>query len=310
MYDIPKSTAYHPALQLVFLVLMAIVGAVIFSVIGMIAWVAFNSDHSSLSKLSHNAFVMDVNLLRIIQISSSIGLFIAGPIAFAYLNQTKPFIYFNLNEKLSWKLFSLVVLIMFLSVPVFEMISLVNQKMVLPDFLQGLESWMRLKELEAGALVKKLLIMNNYNDLAINLLMIAIIPAIGEELFFRGGVQNILGEWFKNHHWAIWITGIVFSAIHVQFFGFFPRLFLGVLFGYLFVYGKSIWLPILGHFLNNGTAVVMAYIMQKQGKSIDEIEKSSSFEGYLYIISAIITLVLLWIYFKQAKKENPLTAYE
>lgn len=310
MYDIPKSTAYHPVLQLVFLILMAMVGAIVFGLIGLIGWVAFNSDHESLSNLSRNALGMDINLLRIMQISSSFGLFIAGPIAFAYLNQTKPFIYFTFNEKLSWKLFGLVILIMFLSAPVFEMIALVNQKMVLPDFLQGLESWMRLKELEAGALTKKLLIMNNYSDLAINLLMVAVIPAIGEELFFRGGVQNILGEWFKNHHWAIWITGIVFSAIHIQFFGFFPRLFLGVLFGYLFVYGKSIWLPILGHFLNNGAAVVMAYIMQKQGKSIDEIEKSSSFDWYLYIISAIITLVLLLIYFKQAKKENTLAVYE
>lgn len=310
MYNIPKSTAYHPVLQLVFLLLMAIVGAAVFTIIGMLSWLIFNSEQGGLSNLSSNALNMDVNLLRIIQIASSFGLFIAGPIAFAYLNQTKPTSYFNFNEKLSWKLFGLVILILFLSAPVFEMIALINQKMVLPDFLQSLESWMRLKELEAGELTKKLLIMNNYSDLAINLFMIAIIPAIGEELFFRGGLQNILGEWFKNHHWAIWITAIIFSAMHVQFFGFFPRMILGVLFGYLLVYGKSIWLPITGHFLNNGAAIVMAFVMQKQGKSMNEIENVTSFNTYIYIISAIITLVLLWLYFKQAKKENPETVYE
>lgn len=307
MHAIPKSTAYHPVLQLLFLILMSVVGALVFSLIGFIGWVAFNSDHESLSRLSDNALNMDLSLLRIIQIFSATGMFIAGPIAFAYLNQIKPIQYFKLDEKLSWKLFVMVILIMFLSAPLFELIALSNQKMVLPDFLKGVENWMRLKELEAGELTKKLLFMNNYGDLAINLLMIAILPAIGEELFFRGGMQNILGEWFKNKHWAIWVTGIVFSCIHVQFFGFFPRMLLGVLFGYLLVYGKSIWLPILGHFLNNGTAVVAAFVMQKQGKSMEEIEKNSSFGWYAYAISAIITLVLLWLYFKQAKKENPLT---
>lgn len=310
MCDIPKSTAYHPVLQLVFLILIAFVGAIVFSVIGLIGYFVFNFDHDTMSKISDNALDMDINLLRAVQISSSIGLFIAGPIAFAYLNQTKPLSYFNFDKKLSWKLFGLVFLIMALSTPVFEIIAISNQKMVLPDILKGIEEWMRVKELEAGALTKKLLVMNNYSDLAINLFMIAIIPAIGEELFFRGGMQNILGEWFKNHHWAIWVTGIIFSAIHVQFFGFFPRLILGVLFGYLFVYGKSIWLPILGHFLNNGAAVVVAFIMQKQGKSIEEIENSQVYDWYIYIISAIITLVLVWLYFKQAKKENLQEAYE
>lgn len=310
MYDIPKSTAYHPVLQLIFLILMAFVGAIVFTIVGMIGYFIFNFDPYSISKISGNALDMDINLLRSVQISSSIGLFIAGPIAFAYLNQTKPSSYFNFDKKLSWKLFGLVVLIMVLSTPVFEIIAISNQKMVLPDVLKGVEEWMRQKELEAGALTKKLLVMNNYTDLVINLFMIAVIPAIGEELFFRGGMQNILGDWFKNHHWAIWVTGIIFSVIHVQFFGFFPRLILGVLFGYLLVYGKSICLPILGHFLNNGAAVVVAFVMQKQGKSIDEIENSQVYDWYIYIISTIITLILLWLFFKQAKKENLQAAYE
>ena len=310
MHAIPKSTAYHPVLQLLFLTLCAIVGALVFTVIGMIVWFAFNFDSDTLSKLSDNPLDMKINLLRIIQIFSSFGLFIGGPIAFAYLSEVKPTSYYHFDEKLSWKLFGLVILIIFFSTPIFELCAVWNQNMVLPDFLKGIEVWMRLKETEATFLIQKLLMMNNYKDLAINLLMIALIPAIGEELFFRGGVQNILTSWFKNNHWAIWVTGIIFSAIHVQFFGFFPRMLLGVLFGYLLVYGKSIWLPILGHFLNNATAVVMAYVMQKQGKSLSEIEKSTSFDTYAYIISAIITLVLLVLYFKQAKKENLLASYE
>src|SRR5690606_9694418 len=130
----------------------------------------------------------------------------------------------------------------------------------------------------------------SYSALAINLLMIAIIPAIGEELLFRGGIQNIFYKWFKNPHIAIWAAAILFSAIHVQFYGFIPRMLLWALFGYLLVWGKSIWYPIIGHFINNGSAVVTAFIYQQQGKSIDELDKGDTFPMAGYIFSAIFTL--------------------
>jgi membrane protease YdiL (CAAX protease family) len=199
---------------------------------------------------------------------------------------------------------------MFCSNALLEWITALNQKMSLPDALHRMEIWIKQKEDEAAELTKNILVMKNYSDLGINLLMIAILPAIGEELFFRGGIQNILTQWFKNHHVAIWVTAILFSSIHLQFYGFFPRMFLGALFGYILVYGKSIWYAILGHFLNNGTAVVMAYVLQKQGKSMDEIDNSTSFEWYGYLISAILTLILLFAFFKIAKKEEKNISYE
>ena len=311
MHDIQKSSPYHPALQLIFLVLMAFVGAIVFTIIGFLAWLPFNSDHFSILRLTENNMQnMDISFLRMMQISSSLGLFIAGPIAFAYINQSKPKTYFYFDQPLKWTLFLLVISILFASNPIFELINEFNQKLSLPDFLNSMEVWMKEKELQAAELTKKLLEMRTYNDLIINLIMIAIIPAIGEELFFRGGIQTILKDWFKNYHVAIWVTAILFSAIHLQFYGFFPRMLLGALFGYLLVYGKSIWLPILGHFLNNGTAVVMAFVMQKQGKSIDEIEQTSNYSIYGYAISIIITLVLLLMFFKQTKNNTLYSAYE
>ncbi|HEX7367232.1 MAG TPA: CPBP family intramembrane glutamic endopeptidase [Pelobium sp.] len=303
MVHTQQSNAYHPLIQIMFLVLCATVGALVFTVIGLAFWFLFGSN-GNIAMLTGNPLAMDINLLRAMQISSSLGMFVAGPIAFAYINQVKPKIYFYLTPKLNPALLLIVFLLMLCSTPAFEWLALMNQKMELPTWLKNVEFWMKAKEVEAGELTKKLLVMKNYSDLAINLLMIAIIPAIGEELFFRGGLQNILAQWFKNHHVAIWVTAIIFSAIHLQFYGFFPRMLLGALFGYLLVYGKSIYLPILGHFLNNGTAVVMAFILQKQGESLDNLDQTSSFNSYGYLISAIITLALLSYFFKQAKERE------
>lgn len=303
MLYLQESKAYHPLVQVMFLVLCAIVGALVFTIIGLMAWFIFDPS-ANISLLMANPANMDINLLRLFQISSSIGMFIAGPIAFAYINEVKPKRYYYFDTSLKPALLLIVFLLMLFATPFFEWIALMNQKMSLPEYLKDVEIWMKAKELEAGELTKKLLIMNNYGDLAINLLMIAVIPAIGEELFFRGGLQNILGQWFKNQHAAIWFTAIVFSAIHMQFYGFFPRMLLGALFGYLLVYGRNMYLPILGHFLNNGSAVVMAFVLQKQGKSLDNLDQTSSFNAYGYLISAIITLALLFYFFKQAKESE------
>ncbi len=301
MPHLQKANAYHPLLQIMFLILCTVVGALVFTITGLLFWFLF-SGNANIAMLTGNPLDMDINLLRTMQISSSFGMFIAGPIAFAYVNEVKPKHYYYLDTKLNPALLLTVFLLMLFATPFFEWVVLVNQKMNLPAFLKEMEIWMKTKELEAGEITKKLLVMKGYGDLAITLLMVAVIPAVGEELFFRGGFQNILGQWFKNHHTAIWITAIIFSAIHMQFYGFFPRMLLGALFGYLLVYGQSMYLPILGHFLNNGSAVVMAFVLQKQGKDLDNIDQISSFNSYGYLISAIITLALLFHFFKQTKK--------
>jgi membrane protease YdiL (CAAX protease family) len=310
MSDIQKSTHSHPAMQLVYLLLFATIGGIVFSFIGLIIYgVLFGAGGFS-SLLSAEPNTMDINFLRIVQISSSIGIFIAGPIAYAQVEKYKSAAYFHFNKPFEISLVMIVLALMLLGTPLLELIAALNQKMVLPEFLSGIELWMKEKEQQAAELTKQLLTMKSFSDLGINLLMIAVIPAIGEELLFRGGLQNIFARWFKNPHVAIWVTAIIFSAIHMQFFGFFPRMLLGALFGYLLLWGKNIWLPIFAHFMNNGTAVVMAFIMQRQGKSLDEIEKAETFEFWGYLMSAIITLILLMAYYKQSKINLSKKLYE
>src|SRR5690606_27732574 len=124
------------------------------------------------------------------------------------------------------------------------------------------------------------------------------------EFLFRGCVQGILMRWFKNPHTAIWVTAIIFSAIHLQFYGFLPRMLLGALFGYLLFWGKSIWLPVLAHFLNNAFATISAFYLKRQGKSLDELNFSEEIPDYLYLISFIVTAVLLYQYYRTATQRN------
>jgi membrane protease YdiL (CAAX protease family) len=161
---------------------------------------------------------------------------------------------------------------------------------------------MKLKEAQMAEMTKQLLVMKSIPVLLINLLMLAIIPAVGEEFIFRGCLQKIFGRWIGNYHIAIWITAIIFSGIHFQFYGFMPRMLLGALFGYLLVWSGSLWLPILAHFMNNGVAVVTAYVFQQQGKPLELMYESDPASQPVFIASIAVMAVLLWYFYNYSFK--------
>ena len=220
--------------------------------------------------------------------------------------------FFKLNTPTLIPLFILTALLFYFSAGFFQWTIDINQAMHLPDFLAGLEKWMRQQEDQLATLTQRFLYMPSAVDLAINLLMIALIPAIGEELLFRGCLQPIFGRLAKNAHVGIWLAAIVFSAIHLQFYGFIPRMLLGALFGYLYYYGNSLWYPVLGHFLNNGSAVVAVFIYQQNGLSVAEAMKQDGagrFHLISVVLSAVITIFLLYKFYQITRQNglNPQT---
>ena len=144
--------------------------------------------------------------------------------------------------------------------------------------------------------------MHSIPDVLFNIFMIALLPALGEELLFRGIVQKIFTQWSKNVHLGVWISAVLFSAMHVQFYGFIPRMMLGALLGYLLVWSGSLWLPIMAHFVNNASAVIFTYLFDKQMMTVnpDKIGTESDYTSVL--ISVLLTGVLLWLIYK---KERP-----
>jgi membrane protease YdiL (CAAX protease family) len=177
--------------------------------------------------------------------------------------------------------------------------------MVLPDFLSGLEQWMRESEAQAEELTRAFLTFNGIGSLFYILIIVAVVPAIGEELLFRGVLQKIILQWTKKPHLAIWITAIAFSALHMQFFGFLPRMLLGVVFGYLFFWTNSLWLPILGHFINNGSVVLMSYFSPELLDDTDiSIFEQSDYSMVFYILSLILTVGLIYIIKRTNQQKN------
>ncbi|WP_316819514.1 CPBP family intramembrane glutamic endopeptidase [Pedobacter gandavensis] len=188
--------------------------------------------------------------------------------------------------------FIVVILMMVCAMPILEWVTQFNQKMVLPEFLKSVQAWMKVQEDTAMATTLELLKMKNAGDYFINIALIALLPAIAEELMFRGAIQRSLGRMFQNPHLVIWLTAFIFSAIHVQFYGFLPRLFLGAAFGYIYFWTRSLWYSIFAHFLNNAYAVTTAWYMQKNNIPLSESDKTTYFQWYGYIISAILTFLL------------------
>ena len=167
-----------------------------------------------------------------------------------------------------------------------------NASLSFPDFLKDFENWAREIETKAGEVTKFLTTFDSFGDFIIGMVVIAVLPGIGEELVFRGFLQPTLYRATNNIHVAIWLSAILFSAIHVQFFGFVPRMLLGALFGYLYYWSGNLILPMFAHFLNNAFSVLGIYLYQL-GKIKTNIEDTSAAPWPVLLISACFTILLL-----------------
>ncbi len=155
------------------------------------------------------------------------------------------------------------ILLIFVALPIVQFLILVNQNIPLPDLLREWEDG-------AQAAIFGLIQMESPFELFFSLLVMAVLPALGEEFVFRGILQKNLEKSFTNAHKAIWISAIIFSAFHFQFMGFFPRLFLGLILGYLFFWTRNLWVPILAHFFYNGFQVFMVYFAADNIQTMEE----------------------------------------
>lgn len=236
-----------------------------------------------------------VGVQLFVQFVSSIITFILGGGLVAYLIFDEPKEELQLSEWGKGKNYLYGIIALLAIQPIVGVVNEWNQAISLPDFLAPLEAWMREAENTAAELQEKFLSGTSYLDLLINVVVMAITPAICEELLFRGVLQNQLAKWFKNVHIAVWVAAIIFSAIHFQFYGFFPRIILGAALGYLLVYGKSLWLPIVAHCLNNFMAVVVAWGVNKL-EIMNEVEAAAptytTSEDYIFLIGCVFVVAL------------------
>lgn len=263
----------------------------------------------------------DILFLKVIQLISFLFLFIIPSVVFSYLEHKKNIFkrmgFTNFGSpkmKLHSRISYIVKMILLISAMTFciqpfiyytyelntYFITFLDQSY--PDYFSGVIGYMRDIEESTEYLMTDFLKMPTIFDLTFNLFLIAIIPAIAEEMLFRGVLQQKLKAILKNHHIAIIITALIFSAIHMQFFGFLPRFFLGILLGYLFYYSGNLWMSVLFHFLNNAI-IILVYFAFNSDNLITSINlEINNIVGFSGLLSACIVLILLYSY-KQIGKE-------
>lgn len=253
----------------------------------------------------------DVYLLRLMLFLQSLFVFILPPFLFCWLFKEKRREFLHLEKpRLSSVLIAILSIVWM--IPLINLLVKWNAGIHLPESLHGVEVWMRASEDDAMQVTNLLMKGTTWSDLGNNLLIIGLMAGLGEELFFRGALQSLLSkklgpgnclnkkpDWVM--HTSIWLVAFIFSAIHFQFYGFIPRLLLGAWFGYLLWWTGSIWVPILGHIINNSLSTLFAYA-QNKGMMVKDPDSIGLNESWWL---CLISIVLLWgciVYFRRRMK--------
>lgn len=283
------------AIQVLCLLLFVVAGTIVFSGLGSLAAYGIYHTHN------FNEASSPANYLRITQAFSSVGMFLFPALLFAHAQDRKWLQYNNGTRKPNYLLVNVTLVLSIVILPLVAVFSQWNQAIQLPESMQ----WMVEIDKEAENITKMLTAQHTYEALIINVLVLALIPSVCEEFLFRGTIQTFLSQWWKKPHLAIWTTAVIFSAIHFQFSGFFPRILLGAYLGYLFYWSRSIWLPVLAHFLHNALSLIVDFTFQSRGIYMDEIEFTDIHGAVPMVIScALVTFVSLLFMWRTQKELN------
>lgn len=257
---------------------------------------------------------LSVGALKWVQFFQSASMFLLPPLCMAYLWSKNPLGWLKVKGERSkvkgevlWA-----VALMLVALPAINLLGYMNKQMVLPAFLEPLEQWMKTSEEGAKVLIEQFMNVTTFGGLIINILLMALLPAVAEELTFRGVLQRLLtprllasSPYRQTPHIAIWCSAILFSAIHMQFYGFVPRMLMGALFGYMLVWTGSLWIPILMHFTNNAVAVILYFIALRADWDMDKVDAIGTNDTlWLGVVSMVITIVGIYIFRRSTTMSN------
>jgi membrane protease YdiL (CAAX protease family) len=256
--------------------------------------------------------------IRWVQLVQMILSFLLPPLVMAYLLSDQPLQWLYLRKsnayaqkwRKSYWLWA--VGLMLIAQPAINLLGHINSQLALPSWLSGLEQMMKSMEESAAVLTDSMLSTDSVLTMLANLLIIGSLPAVAEELTFRGVLQRLFQtsadtslESAKVPHLAIWVTAIIFSAIHMQFYGFVPRMLMGALFGYMLVWTGSMWIPMLMHFVNNGIAVLLYFISNKAGWDLDKIDGIGTDNTlWIGVVSIVLTIGGIYAFRRSTTMSN------
>ena len=236
---------------------------------------------------------------KTVQVVSSFISFALPALAAAKLFGKHTFSYLKFNTHASSAQFLICVVIIIAGILAGGALGELNQQMPIPKTWAA--SFQALED-QSNKVVLAMSNMKTVTDYLLSLLIIAFAAALFEELLFRGALQKVIVACTKNIFWGLFITSTLFSLIHLSFYGFLPRLFLGMVLGYVFQYGKNIWLNIFIHFGNNAIIVTSMFVLSKQGKLTEQALNDSPAPLYVGLFALIVVIVALLFFKKESNK--------
>ncbi len=283
----------HPFAKLLLLILTMLASTLVIVTLGMLLAMPFFG--TDVLNMREGFEAVNINFLKYAQLLSHLGLFVAASLIFAFLVGRNPMTYLQGRKAPMFSGLIISVLIMLAALPMVNYVMELNQQFSLPESLGRLEEWMRQSEDAAEEMTERFLDVSSWQGLVFNIFLIAVVPAVGEEFIFRGALQRILRQWFGNVHIAVIVAAILFSAMHLQFYGFLPRLLLGLVLGYMFIITGNIWVPVVAHFFNNAAAVLMHFMVHN---NIIDYQVEDVGTGSMAPVMSIISLLAVLLLFR------------
>lgn len=279
-----------------FLILVSVV-LVCFFVIGLIGTFLLSAvtgislkEMMDLSKLDFNK-ASAVNFLRGMQAVQFVSLFVVPTFICLWLFSTDHKKYLGWKKPPNAGYVFAGIGIMLIAIPFTSWLGELNRHFPFPKAMAG---WMQEKEDEATKTIEALLTRHTIKDLLLNLLCVAGFAAVGEELLFRGMAQRILIKLFRSPWLGIIVSAAIFSAMHMQFYGFLPRFALGILLGLIYWYSGSLWVAMLAHFVYDAVLITLVYFNPEMMKSENNMQLSNlALMGSISL--ALVILLVIWM---------------
>ena len=258
--------------------------------------------------------LQSVMALKMAQLVQSLLVFVVPALLAVWCWSRRPAEWLRLRAVGNGWVYAIVVVLMIVAQPGINMLATWNEGIRLPAFMSEIEQYFQDMEASARELTEMLAAAPTIGTMLLNLVVLAAVPAIGEELSFRGVLLGLidgdttLGARIspsRRTHIAVWVVGIIFSLIHFQFYGFIPRMLLGVVLGYLLVWTGSLWVPMVAHFTNNALVVLLYFAEEHFAISSESLESfgtgATAWAGWL---SLLLSLLLLWLVRNAVQKRS------
>lgn len=291
--------SYSPWIGMLYLIAFVIVGMFVFNFFGLVfasPLISFDVEEI-INKMSNPTAHENMRIpLLIIQGVTSFGAFILMPYLFGKYRDQKAAESLSYDNSEDYLSYGIVLLFTLMIMPFSAKMIEWNESWVFPEFLKSFENWAVSTNESLELTTEYILNLQGPLELFLAVIVIGVIPAIGEEYLFRGYLQRYFIQAFNNVHIGIWLTSFLFGFFHFQIFGLVPRMLLGVYFGYFYHFSKNLYLPILAHFFNNTFMVVMSYLYLHEMIEFDVAGEEQI--TWMMVLPSLAISIVLFFYLK------------